>query len=104
MAPAVPALSLAAKRAGRVTLRWKASWDRDDASLTYRLYRDGRLVSRQTRSSTYWDRPLMSYTDSVGAGTRHQYRIEVTDGTNTSPKSPPLQVTVPEAKAGDTAK
>jgi hypothetical protein len=43
----------------------------------------------------------MSYTDSVGAGTRHEYRIEVTDGRNTSPKSPPLRVTVPaKAKAG----
>ncbi|GAA2888509.1 hypothetical protein GCM10010524_20940 [Streptomyces mexicanus] len=101
VAPRTPALSLSAARPGQVTLRWKASWDRDDASLTYRLYRDGRPVSRQTRSSTYWNRPWMSYTDSVGAGTRHEYRIEVTDGRNTSPKSPPLRVTVPgKAKAG----
>ncbi|POX60446.1 hypothetical protein C3492_27310 [Streptomyces sp. Ru62] len=100
-APAVPALSLSAERPGQVTLHWKASWDRDDAQLTYRLYRDGRLVSRQQRSSTYWNRPSMSHTDSVGAGTRHQYRIEVTDGTNTSRKSPPLHVTVPaQATAG----
>lgn len=100
-APAVPALSLSAKRPGQVTLRWKASWDRDDASLTYRLYRDGRLISRQTRSSTYWNRPWMSHTDSVEAGTRHQYRIEVTDGTNTSPKSPALRVAVPAKAAGE---
>ncbi|MGW2463561.1 fibronectin type III domain-containing protein [Streptomyces sp. NPDC004457] len=102
-APKVPALSLAAQRPGRVTLRWKASWDRDDASLTYLLYRDGRLISRQKQSSTYWNRPLMSHTDSVAAGTRHQYRIEVTDGTNTSRKSPPLRVSVPVQAGGDSA-
>ncbi|MFI9150419.1 fibronectin type III domain-containing protein [Streptomyces sp. NPDC053367] len=103
-APAVPVLTLAAQQSGRVTVRWKASWDRDDASLTYRLYRDGRLVSTQQRSSTYWDRPLMSFTESVAAGPPRQYRIEVTDGTNTSVKSPPLRVTVPTraaAVAGD---
>ncbi|MFJ4324448.1 fibronectin type III domain-containing protein [Streptomyces tricolor] len=102
-APAVPALSLTAAEPGHVTLRWKASWDRDDAALTYRLYRDGRLVSRQERSSTYWNRPWMSYTDSVDAGTRHQYRIQVTDGVNTSPKSPPLRVAVPGGTTARTA-
>lgn len=107
-APRVPALSLATAEPGRVTLRWRASWDRDDASLTYRLYRDGKLVSRRQRSSTYWNRPWMSYTDSVDAGTRHQYRIQVTDGVNTSPWSPVLRVAVPPkataGAAGDTAR
>ncbi|MCE0445548.1 hypothetical protein LT493_12385 [Streptomyces tricolor] len=61
-----PPSPLSAAEPGHVTLRWKASWDRDDAALTYRLYRDGRLVSRQERSSTYWNRPWMSYTDLRG--------------------------------------
>ncbi|MEV2212043.1 fibronectin type III domain-containing protein [Streptomyces sp. NPDC050997] len=94
-APKVPALSLAATSSGKVTIAWRASWDRDDASLTYKIYRDGKLVARQTKSSTYWDRPQMSYTDSVSAGARHRYAIEVTDGTNTSPKSAALTVTAP---------
>ncbi|MFF7130626.1 fibronectin type III domain-containing protein [Streptomyces sp. NPDC016566] len=98
VAPETPALSAFAESPGTVTLRWQASWDRTTAALTYRLYRDGRIVSRQTSSSTYWNRPWMSYTDSVAAGTSHRYRIEVTDGTNTSPKSHSLKVTVP-AKA-----
>ncbi|MFD5799473.1 fibronectin type III domain-containing protein [Streptomyces diastatochromogenes] len=97
-APKVPSLALSAASPGKVAIRWQASWDRDDASLTYLLYRDGKLVSRQSQSSTYWDRPWMSFTDSVPAGTRHQYRIEVTDGKNTSRKSPSLNVAVP-AKA-----
>ncbi|SEC02009.1 hypothetical protein SAMN05216532_0215 [Streptomyces sp. 2231.1] len=94
-APQVPALSLATASPGKATVRWQTSWDRDDASLTYRLYRDGRLVSQQHKSSTYWHRPWMSYADVVPAGTRHTYRLDVTDGTNTSPKSAPLSVAVP---------
>ncbi|MGW1711687.1 fibronectin type III domain-containing protein [Streptomyces sp. NPDC002156] len=97
-APMVPALSVADTDPGRVTLAWRTSWDRDDAELTYRIYRDGKLVARRTKSSAYWDRPRMSYTDSVGAGTSHRYAIEVTDGTNTSPKSAALSVTVPKAE------
>ncbi|MFJ9866867.1 fibronectin type III domain-containing protein [Streptomyces sp. NPDC101165] len=106
VAPKAPALSVSAASPGKVTLRWQASWDRTTAALTYRLYRDGRLVARRTSSSTYWDRPWLSYTDSVRAGTRHRYRIEVTDGTNTSRKSRSLNVTVPTKAtaraAGDT--
>ncbi|MEU1190716.1 fibronectin type III domain-containing protein [Streptomyces sp. NPDC005859] len=95
-APKVPTLSLSAATADKVTLAWRATWDRDDASLTYRIYRDGKLVARQTKRSTYWDLPKMTYTDPVSAGSRHSYRIEVTDGTNTSAKSPSLSVTVPQ--------
>jgi hypothetical protein len=97
-APKVPALSLSDTDPGKVTVSWRASWDRDDASLTYRIYRDGKLVERQTKKSTYWDLPRMTYTDSAPAG-RHRYEIEVTDGTNTSPKSAPLTVTVPAQAA-----
>ncbi|GGW44107.1 hypothetical protein GCM10010503_21040 [Streptomyces lucensis JCM 4490] len=97
-APKAPALLPSAAGRGKVVLRWRAAWDRDDASLTYRLYRDGRLVSRQKAASTPWNRPRMSYTDVVRAGTRHVYTIEVTDGTNTSPRSAPVTVAVP-AKA-----
>ena len=95
-APKVPSLELSAADPGKVTLRWRATWDRDDASLTYRIYRDGKLVARQTQKSAYWDLPEMSYTDSVSAGSRHSYRIEVTDGTNTSAKSRALTVSVPK--------
>ncbi|MFF0163574.1 fibronectin type III domain-containing protein [Streptomyces sp. NPDC005263] len=96
-APKVPALSLAAAKPGKVTIAWRASWDRDDAALTYKIYRDGKLVARKTESSAYWDRAQMNYTDSVKAGSRHRYTIDVTDGTNTSRKSAALTVAVPKA-------
>ncbi|WP_426567707.1 fibronectin type III domain-containing protein [Streptomyces canus] len=97
-APKVPALSLADTDPGKATLAWRASWDRDDASLTYRIYRDGKLVAQRAKESTYWDLPRMTHTDSAPAG-RHRYQIEVTDGTNTSPKSAALYVTVPAQPA-----
>jgi hypothetical protein len=94
-APQAPALTLASVSPGKVTIGWRAVWDRNVALLTYRLYRDGKLISRQTKSSTSWDLPDMSYTDSVPAGTHHRYTIEVTNGTRTSPRSASLPVTVP---------
>ncbi len=54
-APKVPALKLDSAQPGKVTLAWRATWDRDDAVLTYRIYRDGKLVARKTERSTYWD-------------------------------------------------
>ncbi|MEU9480434.1 fibronectin type III domain-containing protein [Streptomyces sp. NPDC048191] len=85
----VPTLSVSASRTGRVTLGWDATWDRDDAVLTYTLYRDGvRLASLRQRSAP-WDRPRMTYTDMVPAGSSHWYRIAVSDGTHTVPRSVP---------------
>ncbi|MGW1170086.1 fibronectin type III domain-containing protein [Streptomyces sp. NPDC002550] len=100
--PQAPRLRLLGATPGKVTIGWRASWDRNTAVLAYRLYRDGKLVSRQTKSSTSWDLPEMSYTDSVPAGTRHRYVIEVTTGTRTSRRSLSLPVTVP-APAGPTS-
>ncbi|MQY32384.1 hypothetical protein SRB17_03320 [Streptomyces sp. RB17] len=99
--PRAPALRLLSTRPGEVTLGWRAAWDRNTSALTYRLYRDGKLISRQTAASTSWELPDMSYTDSVAAGTRHRYAIEVTNATRTSPRPSSLSVTVP-ARGGRT--
>ncbi|WP_217205667.1 fibronectin type III domain-containing protein [Streptomyces sp. AC550_RSS872] len=88
-----PRLKASASRTGRVTLSWRSAWDRDDAVLTYRIYRDGKLVASPTGRSTEWNRPTMKYTDTVTPGSRHRYRIAVTDGTNTAPASKALVVT-----------
>ncbi|MFJ4621873.1 fibronectin type III domain-containing protein [Streptomyces sp. NPDC088812] len=93
-APEVPVLAVSDTDPGSVTLTWRATWDRDDASLTYRVYRDGKAVATKTQESTYWKLPKMTHTDAVAAGS-HQYTLEVTDGTNTSAKSNAVTVTVP---------
>lgn len=86
-APKVPQLAASSNSATEITLSWRASWDRDDADLTYKIYRDGVLLTSLRQRSTSWDRPQMSYTDSVAPQARHRYSIRVTDGTNISPRS-----------------
>ncbi|MEV6841609.1 fibronectin type III domain-containing protein [Streptomyces sp. NPDC051133] len=87
-----PKLIAKTARAGRVTLNWRATWDRDDAELTYRIYRDGTLVASRKQRSAEWDLPDMKYTDSVAAGSHHRYTIAVTDGKATTHRSVPLDV------------
>ncbi|MCP3819740.1 fibronectin type III domain-containing protein [Streptomyces sp. A3M-1-3] len=101
-APMVPQLAVANTSATRITLGWRASWDRDDADLTYRIYRDGVLVKSLTQRSTSWARPLMSFTDSVAQGARHRYSIRVTDGGNTSPHSASVTATAAQTRTAGT--
>ncbi|MER6978683.1 fibronectin type III domain-containing protein [Streptomyces carpinensis] len=95
---AAPRLTAGSSRAGGVTLTWRAAWDRDDAELTYRIYRDGVLVATMRQQSVAWKRPQMKYTDSVTPGSRHRYTIAVTDGANTLPRSQAVEVTAAAAK------
>jgi len=92
-APQVPLLSGASGSRGKITLNWKASWDRDDGVLTYKIYRDGEYLTSLNQDSRYWNRPNMSYTDTVEPGAQHRYSIEVTDGTNVSGRNGPVYVT-----------
>jgi hypothetical protein len=92
-APQVPILSGASNATGKITLSWKASWDRDDGVLTYRIYRDGVFLTSLQKDSRYWNRPNMSYTDTVTPGSEHRYSLEVTDGDNVSGRNGPVYVT-----------
>ncbi|MFD1831072.1 MULTISPECIES: fibronectin type III domain-containing protein [Streptomyces] len=94
-APQVPAFSGAGDGPGRIKLSWKAAWDRDDAVLTYRIHRDGVLLTTIDQASRSWDRPTMTFTDTVEPGATHRYSLEVTDGTNLSGRNGPLYVTAP---------
>lgn len=93
-----PTLRVTKTQAGKVTLTWRTAWDRDDEKLTYRIYRDGVLVASLRQRSVWWNRPEMTYTDSVAPGSRHSYRIAVTDGRNTSPRSQRLAVTAADGQ------
>jgi hypothetical protein len=86
-------LKVAEAAPGRIVLSWRASWDRDDAELTYLIYRDGKLVASPSHRSAMWNRPTLTYTDSVAPGSRHRYTIAVTDGENKSSQSTPISVT-----------
>jgi PKD repeat protein len=66
---------------GRARVRWTASWDKDNTSLTYELYRDGRTtpVYTTTVDSRFWVLPSLQFTDSGLNGGKHTYQIKVTD-------------------------
>ncbi|WP_227497103.1 LamG-like jellyroll fold domain-containing protein [Planctomonas psychrotolerans] len=68
---------------GSVRVAWRANYDRDNASLSYRLIRDGVNASpiyTTAASSSPWDRPSMSYLDTdVAPGATHTYRVRVED-------------------------
>ncbi|WP_037731992.1 hypothetical protein [Streptomyces megasporus] len=98
-APQVPLMSGApGTRPGEIILSWKASWDRDDGVLTYRIHRDGVYLTSIEKESRYWDRPTMTFTDTVEPGSTHRYSLEVTDGTNLSGRNGPVYVTAPDAR------
>ncbi|MEV7404422.1 LamG-like jellyroll fold domain-containing protein [Streptomyces sp. NPDC091267] len=95
-APAAPAVSLSAPRAGEVRVSWRSSLDLDDSLLTYRVYRNGGStpVYTTTGSSLFFSRPQLTFTDTdVVAGRSYSYRITASDGTNTSALSANASVT-----------
>lgn len=69
--------------AGQARISWTATYDQDNVALTYALARDGDTahpVSQVTRTSTFWNRPAMSFTDTgLAGGSAHTYTLMVTD-------------------------
>jgi hypothetical protein len=95
-----PQLSVGSNHPGTVDVNWRAAFDRDDEQLTYELYRDGILVSSQTGGSKEWNRPAMSYVDTLAPpGQTVGYRIRVleSDGENTGPLGADHRVVVSRA-------
>jgi hypothetical protein len=67
---------------GQAPISWPATWDRDDAVLTYQLYRDGGAtpISTTSADSRFWRIPTMAFTDTgLAPGSTHAYRLVVTD-------------------------
>jgi len=75
--------SLASPSAGTVRVSWPANWDRDNATLTYQVVRDGDTatpVFRTTAASTFWNRPTLGFTDQgLNPGQSYRYRLSATD-------------------------
>src|SRR3954447_3751113 len=88
-APSAPsALAADAGVVRRIALTWRAGADRDDRTLTYRVFRNSSAVPLATlrADSDWWRRPRMSYIDrSAKPGATYTYRVTARDGTgNTS--------------------
>jgi PKD repeat protein len=68
--------------AGTATVSWSADWDRDNESLTYQVYRDGKTATAAyttTVSSRFWDLPTISWIDTGLTPGAHTYRVRATD-------------------------
>lgn len=75
--------TLAPAGSGRITVSWKASWDRDNRRLTYEVQRSAgsgtATVASLTADSAWWKRPVLSFTDTVTPGSTQTYRIRARD-------------------------
>ncbi|WP_377644494.1 PKD domain-containing protein [Oryzobacter terrae] len=69
--------------AGEVRVRFNSTWDRDDETLTYDVYRDnGPSIGSVTSSSVWWKLPPLVFTDTGRTpGASHTYRVRVKDAT-----------------------
>jgi len=70
-------------KSGQVRISWTATFDRDNANLTYKLVRDGATASpiySKTQASNFYTRPQMGFVDTgLAPGSTHTYRLYVTD-------------------------
>lgn len=77
----VSATSLAS---GSVRVSFPSNWDPDDASLTYKVYRDttasSGLVATTTGTSSFYNLPGLNVTDTgLTQGSTHQYKVLAID-------------------------
>jgi hypothetical protein len=88
---------------GTVRVSWQSNWDKDNANLTYAVYRDGDLtnpVHTTTTASTFWKRPVLGFVDKdLVPGSTHGYRIRATDPLGNTVLGDGLNVTVTADKA-----
>ena len=83
---------------GGVRVTWRATSDKDNENLTYRVYRDGtntRPVYEVTKASPWWDRPMMGFFDSTVTPGAHTYRVVVSDPLGNTATNAATSVTVP---------
>ena len=73
--------SVSSTESGVARLAWTSTWDRDDKTLTYDIYRDGGAsIGSLTQSSNFWTLPGMGFRDTgLVPGSTHTYKIRVKD-------------------------
>jgi PKD repeat protein len=81
---------------------WTANFDYDNSDLTYAVLRDNLQtpVGTVNGTSTWWQRPAMSFTDTGVPGGQHSYRVRVSDRFGNSVTSPSVSITI--AGSGNT--
>lgn len=87
---------------GTVRVSIPSNWDRDDLTLTYKLYRNGTAAALQTiaAKATFWNRPTLAFVDTGQTpGSTQTYRLTATDPDGNSVNSNPVTVTVSTQQA-----
>ncbi|WP_028047337.1 LamG domain-containing protein [Cellulomonas sp. URHE0023] len=83
---------------GQVRISYATNWDRDNETLTYRLYRgteNSTPLQVVTIKTPFWKPQTTLFTDKTApAGSTQQYRVTATDPFNNVSKSPWVSVTV----------
>jgi hypothetical protein len=67
---------------GTVRVTWRATWDMDNQTLTYKVLRDGGTTPIYTvsQTSSFWQLPSMAFVDTgLARGSTHTYRVQVVD-------------------------
>jgi PKD repeat protein len=84
---------------GTVRIRFNATWDRDDATLRYDLYRNGgATIANQSATSVWWKTPPLQFVDTgLEPGSTHSYKIRVRDEAGNVQWSTAASVTVSSA-------
>ncbi|QXJ24369.1 PKD domain-containing protein [Actinomadura graeca] len=66
---------------GSVRVSWNTTWDMDNASLKYEVFRDSGTTPIGTveKASTFWDQPNAAFFDKSAPSGAHTYKIRVVD-------------------------
>ena len=89
-------LKLASHSDNTVTADFAATWDRDDQTLTYSLYRDGGAepVASTDLSRTFWELGRATLEDPQAPGGPHTYTLVVSDPAGNTVSTEPVPVEV----------
>ena len=98
----VPAVTSPA--GGQVRVSWRATYDNDNANLTYTLVRDGATATPvlvRSQLSNFYTLPTMTYLDTGVPAGSHSYRLYVTDPFDNSVDRLSATVTVAAGPTGN---
>jgi trimeric autotransporter adhesin len=81
---------------GLTRVRWSETWDEDNQTLTYQVFRDGALVKTMPpKDSSFWQMSGLSFADSTVTRGSHTYVVRAIDPLGNATSSAATTVTVP---------
>ena len=86
---------------GQVRVTWQAAYDMDNAALTYNVYRSGTAapVYTTTASSSFWNYPMMSFTNTGVPPGSYTYTVRASDPLGNTNTMPPTGAVTAKAAA-----